>query len=211
MSTKEKATIDYTTLREASIRLHSCMRPNLNFDINWKFYYDETNNFKKLHIKNRDDFNANIKSYFVLGGLCYDRSDEIEETLLFSNIKLQKTANEVKLTHIANGDFLDMLKSSKLTCFLENLRAMPLFLHYQSLNPLYYSLVDIIDSNHNETFFEFNRVLKTTIYDVLKSNLNKTKEIIKSYGYPNIGKNDIRDFIHDLIDLTGGELKKTSF
>lgn len=211
LSTKAKITIDYTTLREASIRLHSCMTPNLNFNIDWKFYYDETNNFKKLHIKNRDDFNANIESNFVLGGLCHDRSDEIDEALLFSNIKLQKTANEVKLTHIANGDFLNMLKSSKLTCFLENLSAMPLYLHYQSLNPLYYSLVDIIDSNHNEKFFKFNRVLKATIYDVLKSNLSKTKEIIKSYGYPNISKNDVRNFIHDLIDLTEDELKKSSF
>lgn len=210
-SIKANNTIDYTTLRESSIRLYSCMTPNLNFDIVWKFYYDETNNFKKLHIKNRDDFNANIEDNFVLGGLCHDRSVEIDEALLFSNIKLQKTANEVKLTHIANGDFLDILKSSKLTCFLENLRAMPLYLHYQSLNPLYYSLVDIIDSNHNEKHFEFNRVLKATIYDVLKSNLNKTKEIIKKYSYPDIDKNDARDFIHDLIDLTEGELKKSSF
>ncbi len=209
--TKAKTTIDYTTLRETSIRLHSCMTPNLNFDIDWKFYYDETNNFKKLHIKNRDDFNANIESNFVLGGLCHDRSDKIDETLIFSNIKLQKTTNEVKLAHIANGDFLDMLKSSKLTCFLENLRAMPLYLHYQSLNPLYYSLVDIIDSNHNNKFLKSNRVLKATIYDVLKRNLSKTKEIFKSYGYPNIGKNDVRDFIYDLIDLTEGELKESSF
>lgn len=211
MSLEEKITIDYTDLRDTSIMLHSCMTANLNFDINWTFYYDETNNFKKIHIKNRDDFNVNIESNFVLGGLCHDRSVEIEETLLFSNIALQKTVSEVKLKHIANGDFPDMLKSSKLTCFLENLLAMPLYLHYQSLNPLYYSLVDIIDSNHNEKYLEFNRVLKATIYDVLKSNLSKTKEIIKTYGYPDIDRSDVKRFVHELIDLTENELKKSSF
>lgn len=87
---------------------------------------------------------------------------------------------------------------------------MPLYLHYQSLNPLYYSLVDIIDSN-DEKYLQHNRVLKSTMYDVLKNNLIKTKEIIKNYGYPNINKDDVKDFIHDLIDLTIEELKKSSF
>lgn len=50
-SKKEKITIDYTSLRESSILLYSYMNPNLNFDTDWIFYYDETNNFKKLHIK----------------------------------------------------------------------------------------------------------------------------------------------------------------
>jgi hypothetical protein len=103
-----------------------------------------------------------------------------------------------------------MLKSLNLTCFLENIITMPLYLHYQSLNPLYYSLVDIIDSN-DEKYLQHNRVLKSTMYDVLKNNLIKTKEIIKNYGYPNINKDDVKDFIHDLIDLTIEELKKSSF
>jgi ribosomal small subunit protein bTHX len=209
---KNKITIDYTSIREATVMLQSCITPNLNFDIGWKFYYDETNNFKKFHIKNRDDFNANIENNFVLGGLCHAISSTvIDESLIFSNIPLQKTAKEVKLKHIANGDFPDMLKSTKLTIFLENIIAMPLYLHYQSLNPLYYSLVDIIDSNIDDKYIPHNRTLKATMYDVLKSNLNKTKEIIKGYGYPNISENDTKNFIHDLIDLTTKELKKSSF
>lgn len=46
---KRGLTIDYTSLRECSISLFSCMTPNLNYDVDWKFYYDETYNFKKLH------------------------------------------------------------------------------------------------------------------------------------------------------------------
>ena len=145
-SKKEKIAIDYTSLRESSILLYSYMNPNLNFDTDWIFYYDETNNFKKLHIKDRTDFNVNIENNFVLGGLCHDLSINIDESLIFSNIPLQKSAKEVKLKHIANGSFLEILKSTKLTVFMENIIKMPLYIHYQSLNPLYYSLVDIIDS-----------------------------------------------------------------
>lgn len=208
---KRKPTVDYTSLRENSISLYSCMTPNLNFDVDWKFYYDETNNFKKLHIKDREDFNANIENNFVLGGLCYDKYINIDEALIFSNIPLQKTAKEVKLKHIANGGFLDILKSTKLTIFLKNIISLPLYLHYQSLNPLYYSLVDIIDSNTNEKYIRHNRVLKATIYDVLKRNINKTKELIKKYGYPDIKKEDIKKFIHNLIHLTTEELERSSF
>ena len=101
------------------------MNPNLNFDTDWIFYYDETNNFKKLHIKDRTDFNVNIENNFVLGGLCHDLSINIDESLIFSNIPLQKSAKEVKLKHIANGSFLEILKSTKLTVFMENIIKMP--------------------------------------------------------------------------------------
>lgn len=211
MNTEDKITIDYTDLRKNIVMLHSYITPNLNFDINWKFYYDETNNFKKLHIKDREDFNVNIENNFVLGGLCCDSSVEIDEALIFSGIVLQKTAHEVKLTHIANGDFSDMLKSRKLTRFLKNILSMPLYLHYQSLNPLYYSLVDIIDSSPNMKDTDYNRMLKATLYDVMKRNFDKTKEIIKTYGYPNINKDDVRKFIRDLINLTESEMVKSSF
>ncbi|MDH8702724.1 hypothetical protein M2138_002093 [Dysgonomonadaceae bacterium PH5-43] len=208
---RKKIVIDYTSIRKSTVIMQSCLTANLNFDIVWIFYYDETNNFKKLHIKDRDDFNTNIENNFVLGGLCHDKSIEIDETLIFSNIPLQKTAKEVKLKHIASGNFMDMLKSTKLTTFLENIISLPLFLHYQSFNPLYYSLVDIIDSNIDKKYISQNRVLKATIYDVLKNNINKAKELIKDYGYPNIKNDDVKKFIHDLIILTTKELKKASF
>ncbi|CUQ28456.1 DUF3800 domain-containing protein [Bacteroides thetaiotaomicron] len=210
-SKKGKITIDYTSLRESSIMLYSYMNPNLDFDTDWIFYYDETNNFKKLHIKDRTDFNVKIENNFVLGGLCHDLSINIDESLIFSNIPLQKSAKEVKLKHIANGSFLEILKSTKLTVFMENIIKMPLYIHYQSLNPLYYSLVDIIDSNNKEKYIPYNRILKSTIYDVLKNNINNTMDIIKSYGYPNINKSDVRKFICDLINLTTIELRKSPF
>lgn len=95
--------------------------------------------------------------------------------------------------------------------FLENIISMPLFLHYQSFNPLYYSLVDIVDSNYDEKYLFYNRILKATLYDILKNNMSKTKEIIKKYGYPNIKKDDIESFIHNIIDLATEELEKASF
>ena len=210
-----KTSIDYTQLREATVLLNSFNAPNLDFDINWKFYYDETNNFKKLHIKDRDDFNIDVQNNFVLGGLCHDKSEIIDENLIFSNIELQKTINEVKFKHIASGTFLDILKSKKLNTFLKNIEKLPLYLHYQSFNPLYYSLVDIIDSliskEDDNKFISNNRTLKATIYDVLKNNIEKTKDIIKKYGYPNIENDNVQPFILDLISLVEQDLENSTF
>lgn len=208
---KKEIKIDYTDIRESTVLMQSCLNANSNFDIAWKFYYDETNNFKKLHIKDRDDFNIDIGNNFVLGGLCHDKTVKFDETVIFSNITLQKTAKEVKLTHIAKGRFADMLKSKKMTTFLENVISLPLFLHYQSLNPLYYSIVDIIDSDTDKKYIPLNRVLKATMYDVLKNNIDTTKELFKNYGYPNIKNDDVKKFIRYLVQLTTNELNYSSF
>ena len=67
------------------------------------------------------------------------------------------------------------------------------------------------DKNNKEKYIPYNRILKSTIYDVLKNNINNTTDIIKNYGYPNINKSDVRKFICDLINLTTIELRKSPF
>lgn len=89
--------------------------PNADFDAQYTFYYDETNNIKKLHL-NKGNFNVAFSSNFVLGGLAYmgakpDVSD------IFEGLNLQANTNEVKLKHLAFGDFMDCLTSRKLTLF----------------------------------------------------------------------------------------------
>lgn len=84
-----------------------------NMDVNYTFYYDETNNGRKFHLAD-GRFNISIDQNFILGGIVYEgQSNDIEPTELFQRLDLQKTINEVKFKHIASGDFINVLKSKK--------------------------------------------------------------------------------------------------
>jgi hypothetical protein len=94
--------------------------PTADFDGAYTFYYDETNNIKKFYVR-ENDFNYTFTANFVLGGLVHlGQAPNVQP--LIDSFKLQKTATEVKFKHIANGQFLDCLKSEKLKLFLQFLK-----------------------------------------------------------------------------------------
>ncbi|PCI42352.1 MAG: hypothetical protein COB46_01015 [Rhodospirillaceae bacterium] len=60
----------------------------------------------------------------------------------------------MKLKHVAKVDFLQLLKAPKLEVFPEFVTNQNLFVHCSVLDPLYWSIVDIIDSilgKHGDT------------------------------------------------------------
>ena len=118
--------------------------PTIDFEGIFTFYYDETNNIKKFYVK-ENEFNHTFTANFVLGGLVHEGEAPNTQPLIDS-FKLQKNAKEVKFKHIAKGGFLDCLKSWKLTLFLQFLKDSNLYVHYSSINILYWSIVDIVDS-----------------------------------------------------------------
>ncbi|MEC4817924.1 MAG: hypothetical protein SAK29_32330, partial [Scytonema sp. PMC 1069.18] len=82
--------------------------PKADFDSAFTFFYDETNNIRKFYVR-ESDFNSSFQSNFVLGGIVYDKSKpDIEK--LFSELNLERSIKEVKLKHLAKGDFLSCLK-----------------------------------------------------------------------------------------------------
>jgi hypothetical protein len=179
--------------------------PGVDFDGNYTFYYDETNNIKKLHLKS-GDFNVAFTSNFILGGLCFS-GEKPDISDVFDEIKFQDNITEVKFKHLATGDFLDCLKSSKLTPFLDYLVKSPLYLHYSTLNLLYYSIVDIVDSalDNAPTYYQagpgFNRYLKDILYKVCKGNIDTVISVFFSGEYPNVKPEELNNFIQKLIDI----------
>lgn len=119
-------------------------RKEIDFDIALKFYYDETNNIKKLHLK-KGDFNVDYTANFVLGGFAFT-GENPDLSDIFDGIYLQPNVEEVKLKMIAKGDFEACLSSNKLHTFLKKLSEKKLYLHISTLNLLYFSLADIVDS-----------------------------------------------------------------
>jgi len=120
------------------------LAPEADFDGVYTFYYDETNNIRKFYVRELD-FNAAFTENFILGGLVHEGPVPDVQPLIDS-FNLQSTVKEVKFKHLAKGSFLDCLKSQKLNLFLKFIKDSNLYIHYSSLNILYWSIVDIVDS-----------------------------------------------------------------
>ena len=191
------------------------LAPTADFDKEYTFYYDETNNIRKFYVR-ETDFNYSFTANFVLGGLVYEgATPDIQP--LFDGLKLQKTVKEVKLKHIAKGEFLDCLKSKKLNYFLQYLLDNDLFIHYSSLNILYWSIVDIVDSAivNSEAAKQldprFANHLKNDLYKLSRLEIESVIELFYKFGYPNIKNVDVLTFIEALTSLFNGYIDTHEF
>lgn len=179
--------------------------PTADFDGEYTCYYDETNNIKKFYVR-ESDFNYTFTANFVLGGLVHQGAAPDVRPLIDS-FKLQKTVKEVKFKHIANGEFMDCLKSDKLKLFFEFLLEKDLYVHYYSLNILYWSIVDIVDSaianseSAQQLGIQFANHLKNDLYKLCRLEIDSVVELFYEFGYPNIKKENILPFINSLTSL----------
>ncbi len=221
-------------LREYEIEIILSQHPYLDpkiFDEKFVFYYDETNNFRKVLLKEEGKFNIdNINSTFVLGGLVLEEELEplsVEEARTLFN--LQPTIREIKLKHFGQGNFIDILKSKKLSKFFEWILEKNIYIHLSATNLLYYGIVDIIDSVidftkwkrrlklYYEIFhslnFEIPKILfedyfmqslfllKNELYEAVTSNIEKVTNLFIKYNYPNIDKSKISEFYKNLFKI----------
>lgn len=179
--------------------------PTANFDSHFEFYYDETNNLKKFYVR-EEDFNYSFTANFVLGGIVLE-NNQIDFAPLFNGLKLQKNIKEVKFKHIASGSFIDCLKSNKLSVYLKFLLDNDILIHYSSINILYYSIVDIVDSAivNSEITMKldngFSLYLKNDLYKLAKLEIESVIELFYQFEYPNIKKESVIIFIEALTSL----------
>ncbi|MDK2772609.1 MAG: hypothetical protein KYX68_10345 [Flavobacterium sp.] len=174
-----------------------------NLNDEYIFFYDETNNIRRYYLK-EDGFNESVKTNFILGGLLHKEGLEIDLEPLFKEFKLQDNIIEVKLKHLASGDFEDCLKSEKISILLNFINESELYLHFSSLNFLYFSIVDIVDSlieatNSKINFFE-NRALKNDLYVLIKNNQKDFIPFLYNLDYPNIKEDRVDEFVDLFIE-----------
>lgn len=186
-----------------------------DFDKEYTFYYDETNNIKKFYVK-ENDFNYTFTANFVLGGLLHiGEAPDVQH--LIDSFKLQKTIKEVKFKHIAYGDFLDCLKSEKLKLFLQFIKDSNLYIHYSSLNILYWSVVDIVDSAIANSDVvqklgpQFANHLKNDLYKLSRLEIDSVIELFYKFEYPNIKKESVLPFIEALTSLFDNYIDSTEY
>jgi hypothetical protein len=174
-----------------------------NVNNKYIFYYDETNNIRKFWFKNENKLNIpkkDLTKNFVLGGIVQLKvQPQPNINGLKTSLNLQNNIQEIKLKHIAKGSFTDCIKSQKLEIFLDWLSANNLLIHYSSLNIIYWSIVDIIDSLEGITnHFEIHHQLKTILYEISKQDLDTFLDLIHKYDYPNVKREIARNFLDEL-------------
>lgn len=190
---------------------------------NYIFFYDETNNFRKLYLHENysDKFYLNSNANpFVLGGLVFKKDihnlDEISDNLnfLFKNLNYQKTQKEFKFKHIAKGDLEHVLKSNKLISYFEWIIQNNISIHVQILDVVFWSIIDIVESK-TAAYIYYNKMpfgidsgayplafLKSFLYDLVQKNKIEFFRKLHELGYPRINSENRSKFIQFLKELS---------
>lgn len=191
------------------------------------FFFDETNNFRKLYLSKKTNHFNSKDNPFVLGGVVVkDSHENIVPKLaeLQQVIKMQPTQNEIKFRHLAKGDFNSILKSRKLLDFFKWLNKSNFFIHYSTFESLFWMLLDIIDSqpaleiylNQNprpvKNDFYPMQSLKKLLYDAVDNQEAFFFTKMIELKYPNIleRKNDFLEVMNQIVAQHRKNLKENT-
>ena len=188
-----------------NIELRNSFHGLKNTDKQYRFYYDETNNIRKFWFKKEYKLNVTISDLnknFVLGGIVHNKEvTNFQFKELKEQLNLDSKIIDMKFKHIAKSDYLSCLKSKKLEFFLGWLIKNDLYIHYSSLDILYWSLIDILESMIPYEYLEIGNELKTVLYELFKIDLESSLSILYEYDYPNIKRNRANQFLDSILNL----------
>ena len=177
-------------------------------DFSMEFYYDETRNARKFRVSSNGVNSSDAVEYdYILGGVAFAcKEEELNIDDLFKRIKLQPTAKELKYNLLVNGhkDFWRGLNRNSLSEFIDWLERNPIYIHYVTLNNLYYAIVDIVDSLWEiQSQFCFSQgwvcLLKAALYKVVCKNKEEFYAILGNYEYPDVSDENIKDFCMEIV------------
>lgn len=172
------------------------------FTDNMNFYYDETGNCRKFYLTENgfNDSNAVYKN-FILGGIAFkDSPDESKLMQMFLGLGfVDGEQSELRFKNLYHNskDFLNFLESKRASAFLSWLDNNDVYIHYLTLNNLYYSLVDIIDSLDSEIISRCNRELKNALYNFVIDYTNQIIQILYKHRYPDV--TNVLEFVDDMV------------
>lgn len=168
-----------------------------------QLFFDESNNFRKLIIK-QNSFNKDNWFNFVLGGIGVHKDSPCNEELTLTKIKqklhLDKDIKEIKTKHISKKGFIPAIKEKRTTKILKLFIQNNFFFHFFCIDPYYWSSTDIIDSicdYNNEQIYE----VKELLYRIVKQNTSHSANILYQHNYPNLTKKDAKNFYNDISNL----------
>ncbi|QWC23635.1 DUF3800 domain-containing protein [Bacillus haikouensis] len=174
----------------------------------YNFYYDETGNVRKFRLTNSGvNAKEGIANDFILGGVLFKGNyppDNLDS--LYDELKIK--ASEIKFRTLAGrgADFWTAIGKKPIQQFLTWLESSGLYVHYATLNNMYYSIVDMVDSlfvGQPQLYFglEWSQALKASWHRFVVAHLDEILPILYRYDYPSLMKAEIKDFCYELSDL----------
>ena len=174
----------------------------------YTFFYDETGNCRKFSLSEKG-FNseAAVENNFILAGVLFPGTKfDVDFDVLYSSLGYCEEQKELKFKHLYHNstDFLAFIGSKRASAYLSWLSASGLHVHYSTLNNLYYSLVDIIDSLwklYPQIICNsmFCNEIKSAFYDFTVQYSAEITQILIDYEYPNV--QDCTGFCDELCDF----------
>lgn len=126
--------------------------------------------------------------------------------LIFDKLKIN--ASEIKIRTLAGrgADFWTAISKKPIQQFLSWLDSSGLYVHYATLNNMYFSVVDIVDSlfaaQPQFNFgLEWAQALKASLHRFVITHMDEILSILHGYNYPSLDKEDIKNFCYELSDL----------
>lgn len=193
---EEKSLFEYLQLQGINIREK------------YHFYHDETNNYRRLILNEEGTkFNNDPHKVFVLGGVCYPKERPVSLSIeeLRSEFNLQPSVKELKFSnHFSKGDFLATMQNKRTLAFLQWLSKSGLYIHYDAVELLYFSLTDIVDTLvylRLEDFGTKQLFLKNAFYKGVLMGEEEFLRICNRFNYPSVSPSDFPTFISEVWKL----------
>ncbi|WP_347028378.1 DUF3800 domain-containing protein [Intestinibacter bartlettii] len=178
------------------------------FEERFTFFYDETGNCRKF-LLNDDGVNYTnaLKNNFILGGVAFEGTTDVADfEKLREVLHFEEGQKELKFKHLykKSKNFLTFMNSDRASGFLNWLSDNNLYIHYCTMNNLYYSLVDIVDSlyeNYRFIFKDKNMIvtLKNALYDFAIAHCDEILDFLYRYKYPDV--KNCRGFCEELCQI----------
>ncbi len=178
------------------------------FNEKYSFYYDETGNIRKFRLtENGVNTEEGIANDFILGGVLFKGdTPPCDIDKLFDELKINTSEIKFKTLAGRGADFWTTISKKQIQHFLYWLDSSGLYVHYATLNNIYFSIVDMVDSLFvTQPQFNFGpewvQVLKASWHRFVVTHIDEILPILRSYNYPSLDKADIKAFCFELSDL----------
>lgn len=177
-----------------------------NWDLPIQIYHDETNNIRRLTLT-EVGLNAPENKSFVIAGVALQQAETIAEwAQLRGLLRIQSSAPEIKFEHLAKGSYEDALGSQKMESFLNWLLDRKIMIHYSALDPLYWSILDIVESLQVDDRLQINPYhmeLKTELHNAVLQDASAFVMLLHRFRYPNLLREEVRPFLDAVTDFVG--------
>ena len=185
----------------------------------YSLYYDESNNIRKLLLDGDEynidnDPNQDSSPIFVLAGIAFSQaSQSVDFEDLKKQLCLQKGATELKLAQMIkirakytpSQAFKYALGSKRFKTFFQYLLSKKVFIHYEMINTVYWSFLDIIEDlvlcTEDPKDYANQFIYKDCLYRLIKIDKENFLSLMSQFNYPNIEKKDSLKFLERLSDL----------